>query len=283
MGYVWITTIGIMLTLIMTVLGSSVVFLFKGEISPKINAVFAGFASGVMLAASVWSLLLPALEQGELYFGKFSLLLAVAGLFSGGLFLVVLDIITQKILRNKLGARYKREQLHENSRESLGEKSRRKESVQSGKARRLFVAVTLHNIPEGLAVGFAFGAAALIATLPAYLSALGLAVGIAVQNFPEGAAVALPIKNAVKSNKKAFLWGASSGLIEPIFSLLGYFLATSLRVWQPWLLSFAAGTMLFVTAQDLIPDSRITDDFKWGTWGVMAGFALMMALDVALG
>lgn len=239
----------------MTALGAAVVFLFKGEISPKINAIFLGFASGVMLAASVWSLLLPSLAQAETYFGKLAFLPAAIGFLAGGAFLVLLDKCTAKLCGK----------------------------AKNSKPRRLFLAVTLHNIPEGLAVGFAFGAAAMIGTTAAFLSAFGLAIGMAVQNFPEGAAVSLPMKNVFKDNKKAFLWGVGSGLIEPICAVMGYFLATGLKTLQPWLLAFSAGTMIFVTAQDLIPDSRISDDFKAGAWGLMFGFVLMMVLDVALG
>lgn len=253
--HAWITVLGIVFTFLTTALGAAVVFLFKGEISPKINAVFLGFASGVMLAASVWSLLLPSLTQVESYFGKLSLLPVTLGFLLGGAFLVALDKCTVKL----------------------------RGGTQNSKPRRLFLAVTLHNIPEGLAVGFAFGGATQIGTTAAFLSALGLAIGIAIQNFPEGAAVALPMKSVFKNNKKAFLWGAGSGLVEPIFSCVGFLLATSLKGLQPWLLAFSAGTMVFVTAHDLIPDSRTSEDSKSGAWGLMFGFVLMMALDVALG
>ena len=253
--YAFMTVFGILLTFLTTALGASAVFLFKGDVSPKANAVFLGFASGIMLAASVWSLLLPALSQTETYLGRLSFLPVAIGFLFGGAFLALLDKCTVKLRGKTL----------------------------NGKLRRLFLAVTLHNIPEGLAVGFAFGAAAMIGTAVAYFSALGLAIGIAVQNFPEGAAISLPMKNEFQNNKKSFLWGASSGLVEPIFATVGYFLATSLKGLQPWLLAFSAGTMVFVTAHDLIPDSRVSENFKSGAWGVMLGFVLMMTLDVALG
>lgn len=262
----WITVFGICFIFLMTTLGSAVVYFFKKEISPKVNALFLGFASGVMIAASVWSLLLPALAQAQERWGTWSFFPAAVGIVCGGVLLVGLDEIAPRIcsakgkelLERNMGAEWK-------------------------KSVRLFLAVTLHNIPEGLAVGFAFGAASRIATTAAFLSALGLAVGIGLQNFPEGAAISLPMKNALKSPNIAFLWGMGSGLPEPIFAILGYFLATSLQILQPWLLSFAAGAMLFVAAEDLIPDARLEEKPKLGAWGVLLGFVTMMTLDVAFG
>lgn len=147
----------------------------------------------------------------------------------------------------------------------------------------MFLAVTIHNIPEGLAVGFAFGAAAATGEYSAYISALALAIGIAIQNFPEGAAVALPMKSATQSRGKAFLFGTASGAVEPVFAIVGFFLASSLTMLQPWFLAFAAGAMIFVVVEDLIPDAHLSEHPHFGTWGAMLGFAVMMALDVALG
>ena len=145
------------------------------------------------------------------------------------------------------------------------------------------LAVTLHNIPEGLAVGFAFGGAAAAGESGAFVSALALAVGLAIQNFPEGVAVSLPMKGLTGSRGKAFLYGTASGAVEPVFAVAGYFLAAALTALQPWFLSFAAGAMIFVVAEDLIPESHIAEHPHLGTWGVMFGFAVMMVLDVALG
>ena len=253
MNSLWITVLGFSFIFFTTALGAAVVFFFKGEISPKINAFFLGLASGVMIAASVWSLLLPAIEQSEKTFASFAFMPAVVGLFLGGVFLVVLEKVTPK----------------------------RVKEVGLEKQTRLFLAVTLHNIPEGLAVGFAFGAAAIVGEFSAYITALALAFGIGIQNFPEGIAVALPIKTALNSRKRAFLWGAASGLPEPLFAILGYFLVSWLQVLQPWLLAFSAGAMIFVAAEDLIPDSKTQTSI--GAWGVLIGFMLMMTLDVALG
>ncbi len=254
----WLAVLGIAFIFLMTSLGSAVVFLFKGEIPPKINHFFFGFASGVMVAAAVWSLLLPSLTQAEAFFGRLAFVPAAAGVIVGGLFLVALD---------KLAT----------------EQRKRGGNVRPEKSMRLFLAVTLHNIPEGLAVGFAFGAASRIGTTAAYVSALGLAIGIGIQNFPEGAAISLPMKAACKNGRKAFLWGVASGVAEPVFAIVGYFLASALRFAQPWLLGFAAGAMLFVAAEDLIPDARSEQSPHLGAWGVLIGFVAMMVLDVALG
>lgn len=254
----WFTVFGIVFIFLMTTLGAAVVFFFKGAISPKVNALFLGFASGVMIAASIWSLLLPSIEASREKWGEWAFLPAVIGLLLGGVILVGLDKIAPCVCSGKVGK-------------------------ENQKSIRLFLAVTLHNIPEGLAVGFTFGAASRIGTAAAFLSALGLAIGIGIQNFPEGAAISLPMKKAVGNNATAFLWGMGSGIAEPIFAIFGYFLAANLRVLQPWLLSFSAGAMLFVTAEDLIPDARLKEKPQIGAWGVLLGFALMMALDVALG
>lgn len=258
-----VTVIGISIIFIMTSLGSAIVFFFKGEISPKLNTLFLGFASGVMIAASVWSLIIPAIEQSEEGWGAWSFLPAAVGFIIGGLFLVFLD----KIIPHIHSGRNEEEGLRSNLQ----------------KPAKLFFAVTLHNIPEGLAVGFAFGAALAVKESSAFLSALALAVGIGIQNFPEGAAIALPMKQATGSSGKAFLYGMGSGIVEPLFAVIGMFLAAFLTNIQPWLLSFAAGAMIFVVAEDLIPDAKLSENSHLGTWGVMAGFVVMMILDVALG
>ncbi len=266
----WITVFGIAFIFTMTTLGAAVVFFFKGEISPKFNSFFLGFASGVMIAASVWSLLLPSIEQSRMNYGKLAFLPAAIGFILGGVFLVLLEKFVEKIQRKAQNCA----NIEQNVADRL---STRKKSF------RLFLAVTLHNIPEGLAVGFAFGAAATIGTVAAYLVALGLAVGIGLQNFPEGAAISLPMKASSKNNAIAFLWGAASGIAEPIFAVLGYFLAAYLTGIQPWLLAFSAGAMVFVAAEDLIPDSKWEQSPRLGAWGVLIGFVVMMTLDVALG
>ena len=262
MDHVILTVIGFSIIFIATTLGAALVFFFTKDVPEKMNTLFLGFAAGIMIAASVWSLLIPSIEQSE-SMGKWSFVPAAVGFILGGLFLVVLDKVVPHFHK---GLNYEE-----------GPKVRLKKSA------KLFLAMTIHNIPEGLAVGFAFGAARFIGTVAANLSALGLAVGIAIQNFPEGAAVALPLKRETGGAGKAFLFGAGSGAVEPVAAVLGYFLATSIAVAQPWLLAFAAGAMVFVVAEDLIPDAKLTENPHLGTWGVMAGFVVMMILDVALG
>ena len=256
----WLTVFGICFIFMMTTLGSAVVFFFKGEIYQKTQAFFLGLASGVMISASVWSLLLPALDTFTLSFGKLAFIPAVVSVLLGGLFLMILDVLFPVFNANH-----------------------KKTNISFAKPFRLFLAVTFHNIPEGLAVGFAFGSAFVSGEITAFAGAIGLAVGIGVQNFPEGMAVALPMKTALNSNRKAFLWGTGSGIAEPIFAFLGFVLASQLQILQPWLLASSAGAMLFVSAEDLIPDAKIPEKPKLGAWGVLIGFVLMMALDVGLG
>lgn len=257
-----LTAIGFTIIFLATAAGSALVFAFRG-LSEKLNTLFLGFASGVMVAASVWSLLIPAIEGASSDWGALSFVPAVVGFIAGGAFLVAID----KLVPHIHGATEEEEGLHSALKRPA----------------KLFLAVTIHNIPEGLAVGLAFGGAAASGEYAAFVAALGLAIGMAVQNFPEGAAVSLPMKNAVGSRTKAFLYGAASGAVEPVFALLGYFLAANLSAAQPWLLSFAAGAMIFVVAEDLIPAANVSSHPHLGTWGVMVGFAIMMSLDVALG
>lgn len=258
-----LTVIGFSIIFIATTAGAAIVFLFKKDLSDKINTLFLGFASGVMVAASIWSLLIPSIEDASDTYGSLNFIPAVFGFILGGLFLVLID----KLLPH----------LHKGTNIEEGLKSHLR------KPTKLFMAVTIHNIPEGLAVGFAFGAAALVGSNAAFISALGLAIGMAIQNFPEGVAVSLPMKNVTGSRVKAFLYGMGSGAVEPIFAVIGYFLATSLVAAQPWFLSFAAGAMIFVVIEDLIPDAHLSSHPHLGTWGAMIGFVVMMALDVGLG
>lgn len=256
-----IIIVGISFIFLMTTLGASLTFIFKKDVSQKINCLFLGFASGIMIAASIWSLLIPSIESSFSY-GDLCWLPAACGLILGGLFMISLDKI---ITRFDIGANMQKSSVFD-----------------CKKSIKLFLAVTIHNIPEGLAVGFAFGAAVTLGENSAYFSALGLAIGIGIQNFPEGAAVALPMRNATGKRLNSFLYGMGSGAVEPVFALLGYALAAYISALQPWLLAFAAGAMIFVVAGDLIPDSK-TEHANLGTWGLMLGFAVMMILDVALG
>ncbi len=256
-----ITVFGIAFIFIMTALGAALVFCFKKEIPPKLNAILLGGASGVMIAASVWSLLLPAIEQAGDSWGKFAFFPIGVGFLLGGVLLLALDRLTPK-----LTARVRR--------------SEKRTGKSLSGAAKLFLAVTLHNIPEGIAVGFAFGAAHVSGLTSAYLSALGLAIGMGIQNFPEGAAVALPIKVETGSKIKGFLLGTFSGIVEPIFAAIGFFMAAHLRPLQPWLLSFSAGAMMFVVAEELIPEANANGSALPTAWGVMVGFVSMMILDM---
>ena len=256
-----ITVLSIVLIFLSTALGSALVYFFKDGISPKVNTLFLGFAAGVMISASVWSLLLPSIEESQ-SLGKLSFLPASVGFIVGGLFLVLLD----KVIPH----------FHQSSNSEEGLNLKVKKSV------RLFLAVTLHNMPEGLAVGFALGAAGATQNSTAIMSALGLAIGISVQNFTEGAAVALPIKATTGSSHKAFIMGGISGLVEPICAVIGFLLASFLQFLQPWLLSFAAGAMVFVVIEDLIPDAQTSGHSHLGSWSAMLGFVLMMIMDMVL-
>ena len=258
-----ITIIGFSIIFIMTTLGSSLVFFFKKDISQSVNSMLLGLAGGIMVAASIWSLIIPSIDMSEATFGKFAWFPAATSIIIGGLILALLDKIVPH--------------MHNGTHQEEGPRSHFSKSM------KLFFAVTLHNVPEGLAVGFAFGAAAVAGDTAAYISALGLAIGIGIQNFPEGAAIALPMKVATRSKHKAFLFGMSSGAVEPLAAIAGYILASEVAVLHPWMLGFAAGAMIFVVAEDLIPDSNISEYPHSGTWGVMLGFVLMMVLDVALG
>ncbi len=255
-----ISILGIVLIFVATALGSALVYLFKNGISKRINTIFLGSAAGIMVSASIFSLLIPTIEQSD-YMDKLNFLPAVVGFILGGLFLVLLDKTVPHLHASK------------NHDEGIGK------SVK--KSTRLFLAVTLHNIPEGMAVGFALGAAS-GNNATTIMAALGLAIGISVQNFAEGAALSLPLKAVTGSSHKAFLLGALSGLVEPIFAVIGYFLAAHIQALQPWLLAFAAGAMIFVVVEDLIPDAQSDGHSHLGTWSAMIGFVIMMLMDMVL-
>ena len=258
-----LTILGFTIIFLATTAGSAMVYFFKRDIPKRTNAVILGFAAGVMIAASVWSLLIPSIDAAEITWGIWSWIPAAVGFLLGGLFLVALDRLLPHV--------------------HIGTGHEEGPHVKVHKSTRLFLAVTIHNIPEGLAVGLAFGAATISGGPGAHYAALGLAIGMAIQNFPEGAAIALPMKVATRNKHKAFLFGMGSGAVEPLAAVVGYILASEVAILHPWMLGFAAGAMLFVVAEDLIPDSNISEHPHSGTWGVMLGFVIMMILDVALG
>lgn len=256
-----ITVIGLSFIFLMTSLGGSLVFLFRKNLSGKTNSLFLGFASGLMIASAVWSLLLPAIEQSSNY-GDFKFLPAAIGLILGTLFLVLMDKFVPYLLNRK----------NKSSKFTLNAST------------KMFLAVTLHNIPEGLAVGLIFGNAFVLGEISAFYSALWLAIGIGIQNFPEGSAVSLSMKTHGLSNKKSFIYSVLSGVVEPIMAVLGIFLSTLLSSLMPWLLAFSAGSMLFVVAEELLPEAKSSQpDSNISGWGLILGFAIMMILDVAFG
>ena len=250
-------------TFLMTALGAAVVFFFRNEINPKIQRIFLGFAAGVMIAASVWSLLIPAIEEAEQK-GQIGWIPAAGGFLLGILFLTGLDSLLPH--------------LHPGSAEPEGVATSWKRTT------LLVFAVTLHNIPEGMAVGLSFALAAQNGSDPAAVTAAAaLAIGIGIQNFPEGAAVALPLRQEGMSPTKAFLMGSLSGLVELVFGVLVVLAAGFIQPLMPWMLAFAAGAMMYVVVEELIPEAHLGEHSNVGTMGVMAGFIVMMILDVALG
>ena len=245
-----------------TVLGSAMVFFMKKEMDAKLGKLLLGFASGVMIAASVWSLLIPAIEMSEEQ-GKWSWLPATAGFLLGMGFLLLLDSLVPH--------------LHIDSEKPEGMKSGFRKTTM------LVLAVTLHNLPEGMAVGVTFAGAMLAGTGITMAGALALAVGIAIQNFPEGAIISMPLRSAGASKGKAFLYGVLSGLVEPVGSIITILLAAQVVPILPYLLAFAAGAMMYVVVEELIPEAQAGEHTNIGTVGVAIGFALMMVLDIALG
>jgi len=247
-----------------TALGSSMVFFFK-TLNRKVLNSMLGFAAGVMIAASYWSLLKPSIEISELN-GDIAWLPALIGFLSGGAFLLLID----KLLPH----------LH------IGLSIDKAEGLKTSWQRSvlLVMAITLHNIPEGLAVGVAFGG--ILASNPdstALSGAIALALGIGLQNFPEGAAVSIPLRREGFSRIKAFNIGQMSGIVEPIAGVFGAYLVSVITPLLPYALSFAAGAMIFVVVEELIPESQSGNETDLSTIGAMIGFATMMFLDVALG
>lgn len=249
-------------TFLMTTLGSALVFFFRKRVSSKIQRIFLGFAAGVMIAASVWSLLIPAIEEAGAQ-GQIGWIPAAGGFVLGIAFLMLLDSILPH--------------LHPGERKAEGAPSHLKRTT------LLLFAVTLHNIPEGMAVGLAFALAAQHANPALYTAAMALAIGMGIQNFPEGAAISLPLRQEGMKAGKAFMWGSLSGIVEPIFGIATVLVAGSIMAAMPWLLSFAAGAMMYVVVEELIPEAHLGKHSHPGTLGVMAGFLIMMILDVALG
>jgi len=262
-NYVLQAFIATLFTWAVTALGAALVFFFKG-IKKKILDAMLGFAAGVMIAASYWSLLAPAIEMSERRGGS-PWLPAVIGFLLGGAFLFAAD----KLIPH----------LHPgfDTSEAEGPKTSWQRSV------LLVLAITIHNIPEGLAVGVAFGAVAAGLPSAAIGGAIALAIGIGLQNFPEGAAVSIPLRREGFTRRRAFAYGQASGIVEPIAGVLGALAVVKMTPILPYALAFAAGAMIYVVIEELVPESQAGKHSDIATIGTMLGFTVMMLLDVALG
>ena len=245
-----------------TVLGSGMVFLMKNKMNGKVEKLLLGFASGVMIAASVWSLLIPSIDMAREQ-GDVEWIPAAIGFLLGIVFLLVLDSLIPH--------------LHLNTEKPEGLKAKLKKEIM------LVLAVTLHNIPEGMAVGVVLAGSLIGDTGISMAGAITLAIGIAIQNFPEGAIISMPLKSEGMSKIKAFAYGALSGIVEPIGAIITILLTSIVVPILPYLLSFAAGAMIYVVVEELIPESQAGEHSNIGTIGVAIGFVIMMILDVALG
>ncbi|MBQ6441997.1 MAG: ZIP family metal transporter [Lachnospiraceae bacterium] len=253
---------GVLIPFAGTALGSACVFFMKKGLGAKVQRALTGFASGVMVAASIWSLIIPAMEQTE-GIGKLGFLPALIGFWLGILFLLLLDTVIPH--------------LHMNADKAEGPRSRLKKTTM------MVLAVTLHNIPEGMAVGVVYAGFVSGHTTITAGGALALALGIAIQNFPEGAIISMPLCAEGKSKGKAFLDGVLSGAVEPAGAVLTILAAEMILPAMPYLLSFAAGAMMYVVVEELIPEMSSGEHSNIGVVMFAAGFTLMMALDVALG
>lgn len=254
--------LGLMIPFLGTTIGSAVVFFMRKEMNQKVEKMLLGFAAGVMIAASVWSLLIPAIDMAEEQ-GRVAWIPATVGFLGGMAFLLVLDSLIPH--------------LHLESKEPEGVKSNLKKTTM------LVLAVTLHNIPEGMSVGVTFAGALIGNTGVTMAGAFALAVGIAIQNFPEGAIISMPLRSEGVSRLRAFVYGALSGVVEPVGALITILLAKQIVPALPYMLAFAAGAMIYVVVEELIPESQTGEHSNIGTIGVAVGFVIMMILDVALG
>ncbi len=253
---------GIMIPFLGTTLGAACVFLMKDELKPMLQKTLLGFASGVMVAASVWSLLIPAMDMAS-DMGKLAFLPAAVGLLLGMIFLLLMDRAIPHLHLN--------EDTPEGPKRSLK------------KTTMLVLAITLHNIPEGMAVGVVFAGMLTDNSPITFAGAMALAIGIAIQNFPEGAVVSMPLRSEGGSKGKAFVSGMLSGIVEPIAAFITILLSGIIEPLLPYVLSFAAGAMLYVVVEELIPEASQGKHSNMGTIGFALGFAIMMILDVALG
>ena len=258
----WNILLGILIPFVGTTLGSAMVFFMRREMNGRVQKALLGFASGVMIAASVWSLLIPAIEMSEEQ-SNIAWVPAAIGFLLGIGFLLLLDTMTPHI--------------HLTEEEPEGIKADLKKTTM------LVLAVTLHNIPEGMAVGVTFAGVMTGNTTITLAAAFVLAIGIAIQNFPEGAIISMPLRGEGISRRRAFLYGTVSGIVEPIAAFITILLTGLVVPILPYLLAFAAGAMIYVVVEELIPESQSGKHTNIGTIGVAFGFVMMMVLDVALG
>lgn len=254
--------LGVLIPLIGTTLGSACVFFLKGEIGDKLQKVLLGFAAGVMVAASVWSLLIPAMDMSA-DMGKLSFLPALIGFLLGMGFLLIMDSVIPH--------------MHVGSDEPEGAKSKLQKTTM------LLLAVAIHNFPEGAACGAIFAGVLTGETDVTMAGAIALSIGIAIQNIPEGAIISMPLRGHGVSKGKSFLYGVLSGVVEPIGAVLAIMLASLVTPILPYMLSFAAGAMIYVVVEELIPETSEGAHSNLGTIAFAIGFSIMMVLDVALG
>ena len=252
----------LLIPLLGTTLGAAMVFFMKDNINAKIEKTLLGFAAGVMIAASVWSLLIPAIDMSKEQ-GRIAWLPAAVGFMLGILFLLLIDSIVPH--------------LHLDSDKPEGVKSK------FSKTTMMMFAVTIHNIPEGMAVGVTYAGAIMGHSKLSLTAAVALSIGIAIQNFPEGAIISMPLKGQGMSKMRAFKFGFLSGVVEPIGAFITILLTSKIIVILPYLLAFPAGAMIYVVIEELIPESQSGEHTNIGTIGAAIGFVLMMVLDVALG
>ena len=254
--------IGVLIPFIGTTLGASMVFLMKNTVNKRLEKLLLGFAAGVMIAASIWSLLIPSIDMAK---DKNipSYLPAAVGFLIGIIFLLILDSVIPHM------------HLKEDKPEGIKSNLR--------KSTMLVLAVILHNIPEGMAVGVVLAGSMVGNEMMTIAGAFVLAIGIAIQNFPEGAIISMPLKSEGMSKRKAFLLGMLSGIVEPIAAIITILLTNAVTSVLPYILSFAAGAMIYVVVEELVPESQNGEHSNIGTIGVAFGFVLMMVLDIALG
>lgn len=257
------TMIGVLIPLMGTTLGAACVFIMKKEINALVNKGLLGFASGVMIAASVWSLIIPAINMNS-NMGKLAFAPAAIGILVGIGFMLILDMIIPH--------------LHYNNDKPEGLKSKKIK-----KTTMLVLAVALHNIPEGMAVGAIFAGVISQESTITMAGAFVLSIGIAIQNFPEGAIISMPLRSEGVSKSKSFFYGFLSGVVEPIGAVLTILFSTTIQPLMPYLLSFAAGAMIYVVVEELIPEASAGEHSNIGTIGFSVGFVIMMILDVVLG